>query len=61
MFVDHNSLAEKEVVLDDVVVSLVKKNQMYLSILEKLCSQSKPRLRPELRLDESGKPFLWVY
>jgi hypothetical protein len=61
LLVDRNSLAEKEVELDQVIVTYVKKQAEYLMIFKKIAAQSKPPLSVELRVDEAGKAFLWVY
>jgi hypothetical protein len=58
---DYNSLAEKEVDPAEEIVTLTRPQLTYYSIIIKLCSQSRPALAPELRMDEAGKPFLWVH
>lgn len=58
---DHNSLAEKEVDPAAAVVTLTRPQLTYFSIIIKLCSQTRPALAPELRMDEAGKPFLWIH
>jgi hypothetical protein len=61
VFYDHNSLAEKEVDPAEAIVTLARPQLTYFSIIIKLCSQTRPALAPELRMDEAGKPFLWVF
>ncbi len=61
MYYDHNNLAEKEVEPSEVVVTYVKKQAEYFMIFHKLLAQAKPALKMDLRVDEAGKPFLWIY
>ncbi len=61
IYVDRNSLAEKEIELNEVLVTYVKKRAEYLAIFKKIVSQSRPALMIELRVDEAGKPFLWLF
>lgn len=56
---DQNSLARAGIELDKTEVTLVRENLAYMVAIQKLLSQSRPRMRAELRLDEAGKPFLW--
>ncbi len=58
---DHNSLAEKEVDPAEEIVTLTRPQLTCFSIIIKLCGQTRPALAPELRMDEAGKPFLWVH
>jgi hypothetical protein len=39
---------------------LEHKNGTIKVIMGKLLRQTKPRLSEELRIDENGKPFLWI-
>lgn len=55
---DHHALRSAGVDPAGVQVSLAKTRTYYLRILEKLLFQA--RLKPDLRTDESGAPFLWV-
>ena len=56
---DQNSLARAGIVLGETDVTLVNENLAYMVAIQKLVSQSRPRMRAEMRLDEAGKPFLW--
>jgi hypothetical protein len=57
MLLDHNSLARHEIDLASKV-ELPKINTYYDRILDRLLFQAK--LKYELRVDEAGKPLLWV-
>lgn len=59
-FYDHNTLAREGIELDDVKVTLVQKKASLMVALSKLLRQSKPRMSDELRIDENGKPFVWI-
>ncbi len=61
VFYDQNSLARKMVDPATTVVTLVQPKLTYYSIIQKLCSQVRPALGLELRTDENGKPFFWVF
>jgi hypothetical protein len=54
---DHNAIARNEVDLA-AKVSLPKSNTFYARALERLLFQAK--LKSELRVDEAGKPLLWI-
>ena len=56
---DQNSLARAGIELSATDVTLVRENLAYMVAIQKLLSQSRPRMRAEMRLDEAGKPFLW--
>lgn len=58
---DHNSLARKEIDPATALVSFVKPRQTHYAIVTKLCSQTRPSLAVDLRVDENGKPFFWIY
>lgn len=60
MIYDHNSMARHGVDLHATKVTLVRKQVSFSVALAKLLNQSKPALIDELRVDESGKPFLWI-
>lgn len=57
---DWNSLAKKEVDPSQVLVTLVKKRHPYFMTVSDLLRQSKPVLGVVVRVDENGKPFLWI-
>ena len=57
---DRNSLALAGVDIDTTKVTLVNKKIAYLNAVQKMLSQTKPRLRAELRVDDDDKPFLWI-
>ena len=46
--------------LSKMLVSYNKKKTSYALALSKLLLQAKPRLRHEIRQDETGKRFLWI-
>jgi hypothetical protein len=57
---DHNSLARAGIDLNEIKVTLVQNKVSYMSAISKLLRQTKPGLIQELRVDEGGKPFLWI-
>ncbi len=59
-FYDHNSFARQGVELSEMKVTLVKDKVSYKAAISRLISQNKPKLKDELRIDENGKPFLWI-
>jgi hypothetical protein len=59
-FYDYNSFAREGVELSETKVTLVKDKVSYKVAIAKLLSQSKPKLKDELRIDENGRPFLWI-
>lgn len=61
MIYDHNSLAEKGIDLTAVEVTYERKKSPHFVTLEKLLLQAKPPLRAEVRVDEGGRPFIWIY
>ncbi|GIW93515.1 MAG: hypothetical protein KatS3mg110_1556 [Pirellulaceae bacterium] len=58
ILVDHNGLAREGIRLEEVQVTLPSTRTYYKRILDQ--ALSKARLRVELRVDEGGRPFLWV-
>lgn len=58
---DHNSLARKEIDPATTLVTFAKPKQSYYAIITRLCSQTRPALVVDLRLDEAGKPFFWIH
>jgi len=57
---DWNALARKELDPTKTLVSVVKKKHPYYMTIVDLLKQTKPSLGVELRLDENGKPFMWI-
>ncbi len=55
---DHNALALHGIDPAKVEVKLPAKKLTYSLILQRVLSQA--RLKKELRIDEAGKPFLWI-
>lgn len=58
MLVDHPALARHGIDSAKVMVTLPTGRSTYSLILQKVLFQA--RLKSDLRLDEAGKPFLWV-
>jgi len=59
-FYDQNSMAREGIELDEVRVSLVKKQITLLGAVSNVLNQTKPKMTYEIRLDENAKPFLWI-
>ncbi len=57
---DRNAISKAGIELDQVKVELIQDKITYMSAVSKLLGQSKPGLKQELRVDENGKPFLWI-
>ena len=57
---DHNALARAEIETTTAKVTLNNEKIGYMVALRKMLGQTRPRLIPELRADEMGKPFLWI-
>lgn len=57
---DYNEMARQEIVTEEVKVTLVQKQVAYMVAIGKLLAQSRPQLKQEVRLDENGRPFLWI-
>ena len=60
MLYDFNSLARAEIDLSKTAVTFVKANSTYIFALRKVLNQTKPRMAYEIRVDETGRPFLWL-
>jgi hypothetical protein len=58
VLLDHNSLAAAQIDLATAAVSLPETTTYYDRILDRLLFQAK--LKYQLRVDEAGKPFLWI-
>ena len=57
---DHETMQREGIDMAKTKVSLEHKNGTIKVIMGKLLRQTKPRLSEELRIDENGKPFLWI-
>jgi hypothetical protein len=55
---DHNALAREGIDIDSEKVSLPPGRTYYMRIITRLLSQAK--LTSDLRVDEAGRPFLWI-
>jgi hypothetical protein len=55
---DHNALARHGIEPERIKVSLPRSRTTYSLVLKKVLFQA--RLKSELRVDEAGKPLLWV-
>ncbi len=58
ILLDHNALARHGVEPEQVVASFPSSRTWHAKLLQRVLSQAK--LKSEVRLDEAGKPFLWV-
>ena len=56
---DHNAIARHSVDLD-YKVSFKQDRVSYFAVVSRLLYQVRPQLKSEVRLDEAGKPFLWI-
>lgn len=59
-FYDWNTLAREGIEMDELKVTVVEKKASLMVVISKILRQSKPRMSDELRVDENGKPFLWI-
>jgi hypothetical protein len=59
-FYDHNSFAREGVALSQNIVTVVQERASLMVAIGKLLRQCRPKLSDELRMDENGKPFLWI-
>ena len=57
---DQNSMARGGVDLETTKVTLVKTKTPYMVAVTKLLSQTEPKMKQEVRVDENGKAFLWI-
>ena len=57
---DQNTMAREGINLAATRVTLVKNRIAYMVAITRLLAQTKPRMKQELRVDENGKPFLWI-
>jgi hypothetical protein len=55
---DHNALARFGIDREEVKVSLPRARTYYARALERALFQA--RLKSELRVDEAGKPLIWI-
>ncbi len=58
VLVDHNALARHGIDPEKTIVNLPQRRTTYSLLLDKTLFQA--RLKSEVRLDEAGKPLLWV-
>jgi len=58
MLYDYNSLARQRIDPETVKVSLDEGRMYYQRIIDRLVNQA--GLTSELRVDDAGKPFLWI-
>ena len=58
MLFDHHGMAQHEIEPAHIRISVPARRTMYTRLLRQILFQAK--LKSELRVDESGKPFLWV-
>jgi len=59
-FYDQNTMAREGIELDKVKVTLQRDKVSLLVAVSRILKQSKPKLWEEIRVDENGKPFLWI-
>jgi len=59
-FYDHNTMAREGIELTETKATVVQKKAALMVVISKLLRQTKPRMSEELRVDENGKPFLWI-
>jgi hypothetical protein len=57
-FVDHAALRTKRINPADIQVRLARTRSSYMRVLDRVLAQA--RLHCQLRVDEAGKPFLWI-
>ncbi len=57
---DQNGMARQEIDPATAKVTFVKKKVTYIAAIGKMLNQTRPRLKHEIRVDENGKPFLWI-
>ena len=57
---DQNSLARHGIELGQVKVSYSKPKISYAVMIDKLLRQTEPSMAYDLRMDEAGRPFLWL-
>jgi hypothetical protein len=57
---DQNTMAREGIDLEATKVTLVKERTAYMLAISKLLAQTRPRMKQEVRVDENGKPFLWI-
>lgn len=57
---DHNSMARHGADPTKLTATIVKKKQTYFAVVRQALSQVRPQMKPEIRLDDAGQPFLWI-
>lgn len=60
LLVDHNGAAASGIDLTETRVSYSHADAPYSAILNRLLSQSEPRMKYEIRVDEAERPFAWI-
>lgn len=60
ILLDHNGLAELDLDLSKVKVAVAPTRVAPAVLLSRLLGKANPRLKWEMRIDESDKPFIWV-
>ena len=55
---DHNALAQHRINPAEIAVSLPQGRTYYKAAIDKLLFQA--RLKEDIRVDEAGKPFVWI-
>jgi hypothetical protein len=58
MFLDHAALAAHKIQPAKVQIQLQRTRAIYKRIIDRVLSQA--RLHSEIRVDEAGRPFLWI-
>ncbi len=58
LLVDHNALAKHRIDMAQIKVTYPLRRTSYKRILDSVLTQG--RLRGELRVDDAGRPFLWI-
>lgn len=59
-FYDQNSIARGGLEMSKTKVTVVQEKISYMVAIGKCLRQSRPQMIDELRVDEAGKPFLWL-
>jgi len=59
---DQAKISARDIDLETTKVSFLRpgKKSSYDMVIDKVLNQVKPKLKSEIRIDEVGKPFLWI-
>ena len=57
---DHNTMARHGADPTKLTATVVEQKQTFYGVVRKCLSQVRPQMKPEVRLDEAGNPFLWI-